>query len=82
MEWDPGRKRAAGAQKEAAGGYRSRGVEGVLVERELRGRRQKEAAGGYRSRGVEAVLVEIELRGSGGGLGEAEGSSRRLQKSK
>ena len=56
-------------QKEAAGGYRSIGVEGVLVERELQGRgraEQKEAAGGYRSRGVEGVLVERELRGRGG----------------
>ena len=35
----PSRKRAAGGgeQKEAAGGYRSRGLEGVLAERELRG---------------------------------------------
>ena len=54
-------------------------MEGVLVERELLGRRQKEAAGGYRSRAVEAVLVEIELRGGGGGSGkqkEAAGGYR------
>ena len=60
-ERSPGRKRAADGekqkeaegsrrkQKEAEGGYRSRGAEGVLVERELRGgsrRKQKEAAAG------------------------------------
>ena len=57
-----------GELKKAGGSYRSRGVEGVLAERELRrgGGKQKKAGGGYRSRGVEGVLAESELRGGGG----------------
>jgi hypothetical protein len=65
------RKRAAGGgeKKEATGIYRSRNLEGVPAERELRGRGQKkQAAGNYRSRGPEEVPVERELRGERRGV--------------
>jgi hypothetical protein len=53
-----------GQKKEAAGSYRSRSLEKVPVERELRGGGQKkEAAESYRSRSLEKVPVERELRG-------------------